>query len=230
MLVSVLVLTLVSAAHSHNLEDLFRGNTVRPPPSAPSPAPATPAAPRPPSATPAPPRPPAPSPAPANPAARAAADQKALLDAHNVARAKHCLAPLSWSVEAALAAQKWANLCKREADNSFMHDPDNEKFGENLAWGGGLGAAESVGLWYEEIKDYDFKAPVFTEQPQVGHLTQMLWRTTTHVGCAMALCGGENYWVCRYSPPGNVNVVARGGVTVAQARQSLIRNVPGLCR
>ena len=47
-----------------------------------------------------------------------------------------------------------------------------------------------------------------------GHLTQMLWRATTHVGCATIDCGSRmtiggvasqlnRYTVCNYSPPGN---------------------------
>lgn len=208
MLVAAAVLMLASAAYSSSLEELFRGGTVKPPASGTS---------RPPGAP------------PASPTSRAIDDQKALLDAHNKARAKHCLTPLIWSAEAERAAQKWASSCKRDAGNRFMHDPGNSTFGENLAWGTSLGGAESVGLWYGEIKDFDFAAPVYTHEPQVGHFTQVIWRTTTHVGCAMAVCGGDNYWVCRYSPPGNINVVAERGLTPAQARQSLMRNVPKLC-
>jgi hypothetical protein len=38
----------------------------------------------------------------------------------------------------------------------------------------------------------------------VGHYTQMVWRTTTAVGGARATGGGNDVLVCRYSPPGNV--------------------------
>ena len=38
----------------------------------------------------------------------------------------------------------------------------------------------------------------------VSHYTQMIWRNTTRVGCAIASNRRDDYLVCRYSPPGNV--------------------------
>jgi hypothetical protein len=39
----------------------------------------------------------------------------------------------------------------------------------------------------------------------VGHYTQVIWRTTTHVGCGVATGNGNVVMVGRYSPPGNVD-------------------------
>ena len=38
----------------------------------------------------------------------------------------------------------------------------------------------------------------------VAHYTQIVWRGSTAVGCALASSRTDDYLVCRYSPPGNV--------------------------
>ena len=39
----------------------------------------------------------------------------------------------------------------------------------------------------------------------VGHYTQMIWPTTTHVGCAIASSPRLDVLVCRYAPAGNID-------------------------
>lgn len=38
----------------------------------------------------------------------------------------------------------------------------------------------------------------------VGHYTQVIWRGTREVGCAVARGGSNDFLVCRYWPAGNV--------------------------
>merc|ERR1719327_622481 len=56
--------------------------------------------------------------------------------------------------------------------------------------------------WYSEIKDYDFSNPGF--KPNVGHFTQVVWKSTTKLGCGTASDGPNVYVTCRYDPGGNM--------------------------
>lgn len=137
-----------------------------------------------------------------NGAALAQVEPLTLLNAHNAYRARHCTPPLTWSSELAASAQKWANRCV------FNHDPNNE-LGENLAWGTDLSASEAVDLWYGEGVAYNYSAPGFGP---AGHFTQVMWRGSQQLGCGGAICHGQVLWVCRYSPPGNVEGEYRANV------------------
>jgi uncharacterized protein YkwD len=129
-------------------------------------------------------------------------DPGLLLNSHNAYRARHCAPPISWSLELAAGAQRWANRCV------FNHDRNNE-FGENLAWGTRLSAQEAVALWYEEAPQYNFAAPGFGP---AGHFSQLIWRGSRLLGCGGAKCGNDVFWVCRYAPPGNVEGQYRANV------------------
>jgi uncharacterized protein YkwD len=117
------------------------------------------------------------------------------LNKHNQLRAAHCVAPLQWDARLASTAQAWANNCKFEHSSNGL--------GENLAIGtsGYFPPDTQVQNWYDEIKDYNFSNGGFSMQ--TGHFTQVIWRSTTHVGCGVAQCSGQDLLVCNYSPPGN---------------------------
>ena len=139
----------------------------------------------------------------ATPAAHAQSELQTLLDLHNAVRARHCAPPLTWSPAIAAQSQIWANRC------AFNHDQSNP-LGENLAWGTGLNAREAFGLWYDELRAYNFAHPGFGP---AGHFSQLVWRDSRQLGCAAARCGPDIYWVCRYSPPGNVEGEYRENVS-----------------
>ncbi len=162
------------------------------------------------------------------------------LNAHNAHRDKHCAPMLSWSAKLATAAQSYANSCK------FVHDEKRGQVGENLYWRGPtLSPKDAVDSWYGEIKDYNFDAPKWpssNSEPAIGHFTQIVWQTTTQVGCAVASCpppappNKDNYngpWqlaVCRYSPPGNINVNNPGQLAANVPRVSANACLKGSCR
>ncbi|KAH7924863.1 PR-1-like protein [Leucogyrophana mollusca] len=128
-------------------------------------------------------------------------DIQAYLNGHNHERAKHGAKPLHWDESLAHAAQKWANRCKFEHSKGKVGP-----YGENLAAGTGpYKIADAIGGWNAEASQYNPK------HPQYSHWTQVVWKSTTHVGCAVQTCNGifdakygpANYYVCEYSPPGN---------------------------
>jgi hypothetical protein len=53
---------------------------------------------------------------------------------------------------------------------------------------------------------YNFTLSPARYQPGTGHFTQMVWRASTQVGCAVSTrtCKEKTY-VCQYGPPGNIN-------------------------
>jgi hypothetical protein len=86
---------------------------------------------------------------------------------------------------------------------------------------GALSAEQLVGMWSREkllLTPGLFPNVSRTGQWQdVAHYTQMVWPTTTHVGCAI-FAADWDYLICRYSPPGNKDgkpVFAAAAITAA---------------
>jgi uncharacterized protein YkwD len=154
-------------------------------------------------------------------------DFTTILNMHNQFRKQQCAGPLTWSSDLAKGAQDWANACTKTHSGAAF----SGGYGEALYWGSGtLGDADdAANWWYNEVKKYSFTSPVWSDD--VGHFTQMVWKGSNQLGCGVARCGNENYWVCRYSPAGNQNVSTKY-VSADQARKNLIANVgcvnPGL--
>jgi uncharacterized protein YkwD len=166
-------------------------------------------------ARPEPARPPA-RPEPARPAkpepprtAGLSAEAQSLLDAHNRYRARHCAAPMTWSPKLAQVAQQWASSL-RDQGCKFGHSGGS--YGENLAAGtsGTLDGQAVTDMWYDEVKQYAFSNGGFSMQ--TGHFTQVVWRESTQLGCAVSTCRGMDIWVCEYDPPGNVQGMFRQNV------------------
>ena len=138
------------------------------------------------------------------PAAELSAVYQAILLAHNRHRARHCAAPLRWSAAVAAVAQAWADQLVRD-ECAFEHSKGN-KYGGNLFFMGPSDPGSAViaaDEWYSEITAYDYGAPGFGMS--TGHFTQVVWRASTELGCAVAQCNGGDLWVCNYNPPGNVH-------------------------
>lgn len=127
---------------------------------------------------------------------------KILVDGHNKWRREVGVPDLEWSETLANSAAKWAAQLKKQ-NCAFKHS--KSKYGENLFTGtsGYYDASSAVQSWGEEIKDYNYKKNSCKPGKMCGHYTQMVWKTTTKVGCAKVTCDGRDTWVCQYDPPGN---------------------------
>ncbi|GAX74353.1 hypothetical protein CEUSTIGMA_g1802.t1 [Chlamydomonas eustigma] len=110
-------------------------------------------------------------------AALSATNIQGILDVHNQYRALHGAPPLTWSSALANVAEQWASNCV------FMHSP--YLYGENLVISTGLEPPAQAALWYtEEACLYNYSEPGFSES--TGHFTQMVWASTTMIGCYAA--------------------------------------------
>ena len=133
-----------------------------------------------------------------------------LLSAHNRERSQAGVPPLVWDESLAAAAAIYAPMVARSG--GLAHAPASllQGQGENL-WMGTSGAfslEQMVRDWASEKSL--FRPGVFPNVSSsgnwsdVGHYTQIIWRETTRVGCAIHETAQSDFLVCRYSPAGNV--------------------------
>lgn len=137
------------------------------------------------------------------------------LAAHNEVRKKVGVPALAWDEKLARFAHDWGrHLCRggRQLPTLEHRQIHEGSPGENL-WEGAstlpdpYSVTDAVKSWAGERKYYDTHANR-CRGGVCGHYTQLVWRDTTHVGCAIATCGASGMvatiWVCNYSPGGNV--------------------------
>jgi len=132
-----------------------------------------------------------------------------ILSLHNAARADVGAPPLQWDPALAVAAASYGPALSRLG--RLVHSPrtGRENQRENLWMGqqGRFGPEDMVGAWTAEKRR--FFPGQFPDVSRTGnwsdvaHYTQIIWKTTTHVGCAIYRDGAWDYLICRYSPPGN---------------------------
>ncbi|POR30918.1 Cell wall protein PRY3 [Tolypocladium paradoxum] len=147
--------------------------------------------------------------------------EQTMLDQHNIHRRNHSAPDLVWDGTLAKYAENTGNTCV------FQHDMNQGGggYGQNLAsWGGSgdinglrvkMGASGVTEQWYNgEMSSWQFygqpNAPENSDLHAWGHFTQVVWKSSTKVGCATVKCaagtifGMESwYTVCNYNPPGN---------------------------
>ena len=134
-----------------------------------------------------------------------------LLASHNLERSRVNAPPLQWDPQLAAAAASYGPVLARMG--RLEHSPRASRPGqrENL-WMGPRGVyspERMVGAWIDERAM--FRPGVFPNVSRTGnwshvsHYTQLIWKGTTRVGCAIQPAGQMEYLICRYSPPGNID-------------------------
>uniref|UniRef100_A0A674C797 Cysteine-rich secretory protein LCCL domain containing 1b n=1 Tax=Salmo trutta TaxID=8032 RepID=A0A674C797_SALTR len=151
-------------------------------------------------------------------------DMHLILDLHNKLRGQvypqaSNMEYMVWDTELERSAEHWTHTCLWE------HGPQHmlTQIGQNLGahWGRDRPPTFHVQAWYDEVRDYSYPypqecnphCPFRCSGPVCTHYTQMVWATSSHIGCAINVCYNMNVWgmiwtkavylVCNYSPPGN---------------------------
>jgi len=146
--------------------------------------------------------------------------RNSVLSSHNGTRQMFGVAPLAWSDALAAEAMRHAQYMAQTGVYGHDRTPGRrKKMGENI-WRGQRDAFSyevMVGTMTAESRNFRPGAYPNVSQTgdwsQVSHFTQIIWPTTTEVGCALASSQSTDYFVCRYAPAGN-----KDGVYLERAR------------
>jgi len=146
----------------------------------------------------------------------------AFVDAHNQARSgplnptpSPALPPVSWDGILADSAYNYAIKCQGSSgllDHNANRSTDYQALGgsgyvgENIYGTSGRTAtpADAVTLWMSEASSYDYA----TNSGNAGHYTQVVWRDSVRIGCAIVDCPALTYHntvICDYAPGGNIS-------------------------
>jgi pathogenesis-related protein 1 len=143
------------------------------------------------------------------------AELAGIVAAHNAVRAGVGVGPLAWDGALAATAAAWAATCTDTVAPAGLldHNPGRSSghpwyVGENIyASTGAATASGAVASWASEVADYTYATNSCAAGKVCGHYTQLVWSTTTRVGCAKHDCPALLYRstiVCDYGPGGNI--------------------------
>ncbi|HWO21420.1 MAG TPA: CAP domain-containing protein [Kofleriaceae bacterium] len=143
--------------------------------------------------------------------------------AHNQVRAMVAtstpLPPLVWDPTLAATAAAWVAMCRdQQAPTGLIdHNPNRSVgqpyyVGENVygttALPSSSTAQQAVNSWASEAVNYNYATNTCAAGSVCGHYTQIVWRSTTKIGCALGDCPSLRYrtsLVCDYGPGGNIS-------------------------
>ena len=130
--------------------------------------------------------------------------------AHNQLRADAAVQPALWDAQLAASADAYAAELARTGRFAHSVAESRQGHGENLWMGtsGAFSVDRMVADWGSEKRM--FRAGQFPSVSttgrweDVGHYTQIIWRTSVRVGCAVRSPAKFDYLVCHYGQNGNV--------------------------
>jgi hypothetical protein len=157
-----------------------------------------------------------------NPLSQALIDQ--FVTAHNQARSgplspppSPALPPVSWDEVLADAAYGYLATCTSAAAPHQLVDHNANRttdyaalggsgyVGENIFGSSGAAApADAVTAWMSEASQFDYNTSAIGT---AGHYTQVVWRASVRIGCAIVDCPNVTYHdtvLCDYAPGGNI--------------------------
>ncbi len=153
-----------------------------------------------------------------------------MLKEHNEWREKYKVPVLIWDDALAKDAQNFAN----EVVTKAKFPPTHRRYspnGENFFWGtaGAFEPKDAVARWESENKNYNRKTNTCAAGKTCVHFTQLVWSTTTKVGCGKATTADRetDFFVCVYSPAGNLDGVGPFTVVPATPASSRPPKQPG---
>ena len=135
---------------------------------------------------------------------------------HNKYRAEVRVPPVRWSDDVQKSAEGWALHLAEDEGLHMIHASSNNPYGENLSGGPGVWSTDRdaytvlewavVSFGNEKSNYRGTSVNVDSNFYEYGHYTQIVWRTTAEIGCAVGKRKDIPGYivVCRYNPAGNI--------------------------
>jgi hypothetical protein len=137
---------------------------------------------------------------------------RAMVDTSGIAAGP--LPPMAWDSALAAHAMAYTSMCT-DAGGDGILDHSSQAYrtnmvgyaqiGENIFASGSpmASATQAVEVWASEEANFTYPDQC---NGTCGHYTQLVWRTSVHLGCANVSCNSLQYKgviLCMYAPAGN---------------------------
>uniref|UniRef100_A0A3B4DBT3 C-type lectin domain-containing protein n=2 Tax=Pygocentrus nattereri TaxID=42514 RepID=A0A3B4DBT3_PYGNA len=136
---------------------------------------------------------------------------------HNRLRSR--VSPMAANMQKMEWSEMLAGLCQERAESCLKDNTQLEGHMEHVGWNihqsphGEASFPEVINLWFQEGQDYIYQSGQCRNNGTCQHYTQLVWATSSEVGCAMHVCRSGavhlDLFVCAYSPGGNWEVNGR---------------------